>query len=140
VALVIALVNWVQVARVTYTQTVSLSERGFIEATRCLGATDTYLLIRHILPHLFPTILVWGTLGVSTTVLMEATLSYLGIGVQPPTPSWGNIIFENQSYFTTAPWLVFIPGICIVVVAIAFNLLGDALQEKIDPNSQSRPD
>jgi len=140
VALVIALVNWVQVARVTYTQTVSLSERGFIEATRCLGATDTYLLLRHILPHLFPTILVWGTLGVSTTVLMEATLSYLGIGVQPPTPSWGNIIFENQSYFTTAPWLVFIPGICIVVVAIAFNLLGDALQEKIDPNSQSRPD
>ncbi len=140
VALVIALVNWVQVARVTYTQTVSLSERGFIEATRCLGATDSYLLIRHILPHLFPTILVWGTLGVSTTVLMEATLSYLGIGVQPPTPSWGNIIFENQSYFTTAPWLVFMPGICIVVVAIAFNLLGDALQEKIDPNSQSRPD
>lgn len=140
VALVIALVNWVQVARVTYAQTVSLSERGFIEATRCLGATDTYLLTRHILPHLFPTILVWGTLGVSTTVLMEATLSYLGIGVQPPTPSWGNIIFENQSYFTTAPWLVFIPGICIVLVAIAFNLLGDALQEKIDPNSQSRPD
>jgi peptide/nickel transport system permease protein len=140
VALVIALVNWVQVARVTYAQTVSLSERGFIEATRCLGATDTYLLVRHILPHLFPTILVWGTLGVSTTVLMEATLSYLGIGVQPPTPSWGNIIFENQSYFTTAPWLVFIPGVCIVLVAIAFNLLGDALQAKIDPNSQSRPD
>jgi len=140
VALVIALVNWVQIARITYTQTVSLSESGFIEATRCIGATNTYLLLRHILPHLVPTILVYGTLGVSTTVLMEATLSYLGIGVQPPTPSWGNIIFENQSYFTTAPWLVFIPGACILVVAVAFNLLGDALQENIDPSSKPRPD
>jgi len=140
VALVIALVNWVQIARITYTQTVSLSESGFIEATRCIGATDTYLLLKHILPHLVPTILVYGTLGVSTTVLMEATLSYLGIGVQPPTPSWGNIIFENQSYFTTAPWLVFIPGACILLVAVAFNLLGDALQEKIDPNSKVSKD
>jgi peptide/nickel transport system permease protein len=140
VALVIALVNWVQIARIVFTQTVSLAESGFIEATRCIGATDTYLLLKHILPHLVPTILVYGTLGVSTTVLMEATLSYLGIGVQPPTPSWGNIIFENQSYFTTAPWLVFIPGLCILLVAVAFNLLGDALQEKIDPNSKPRPD
>ena len=68
------------------------------------------ILFRHILPHLLPTIIVWGTLGISTTVLLEATLAYLGIGVQPPTASWGNIIFENQTYFQAAPWLVFIPG------------------------------
>lgn len=138
VALVIAMVNWVQVARVVYTQTVSLSERGFVEAVRSLGAGPTRILFRHIVPHLMPTIIVWGTLGIATTVLLEATLSYLGIGVQPPTPSWGNIIFENQSYFATAPWLVFIPGAAIVLMAVAFNVLGDALRIALDPTLKSR--
>jgi len=138
VAMVIAMVNWVQIARVVYSQTVSLSEREFIEATRSLGASRTRILVRHVLPHLVPTIVVWGTLGIATTVLLEATLSYLGIGVQPPTPSWGNIIFENQSYFSTAPWLVFIPGAAILVMAVAFNLLGDALREALDPTLRSR--
>ena len=112
VAMVIALVNWVQIARVVYTETRSLAEREFIDAERAIGAGRARILFRHILPHLVPTIIVWGTLGISTTVLLEATLSFLGIGVQPPTPSWGNIIFENQTYFSTAPWLVFIPGRC----------------------------
>ena len=138
VALVIAMVNWVQIARVIYTQTVSLTEREFIEATRSLGASRARILFRHVVPHLVPTIVVWGTLGIATTVLLEATLSYLGIGVQPPTPSWGNIIFENQSYFSTAPWLVFIPGAAILVMAVAFNLLGDALREALDPTLRSR--
>jgi peptide/nickel transport system permease protein len=138
VAMVIAMVNWVQIARVIYTQTVSLSERGFIEAVRSLGASPTRVLFVHVLPHLVPTILVWGTLGIATTVLLEATLSFLGIGVQPPTPSWGNIIYENQSYFATAPWLVFIPGAAIVLMAVAFNLLGDALREALDPTLRSR--
>ena len=130
--------NWVQIARVIYTQTVSLTEREFIEATRSLGASRVRILFRHVVPHLVPTIVVWGTLGIATTVLLEATLSYLGIGVQPPTPSWGNIIFENQSYFTTAPWLVFIPGATIVAMAVAFNLLGDALREALDPTLRAR--
>jgi peptide/nickel transport system permease protein len=138
VAMVIAMVNWVQIARVIYTQTVSLTEREFIEGTRSLGASRARILFRHVVPHLVPTIVVWGTLGIATTVLLEATLSYLGIGVQPPTPSWGNIIFENQSYFTTAPWLVFIPGAAIVVMAVAFNLLGDALREGLDPTLRAR--
>jgi peptide/nickel transport system permease protein len=85
-----------------------------------------------------PIIIVWGTLGIATTVLLEATLSYLGIGVQPPTPSWGNIIFENQSYFATAPWLVFIPGAAIVLMAVAFNVLGDALRVALDPTLGDR--
>lgn len=138
VAMVIAMVNWVQVARVIHAQTVSLAQREFIEATRSLGASRTRILWRHVLPHLAPTVIVWGTLGIATTVLLEATLSYLGIGVQPPTPSWGNIIFENQSYFATAPWLVFIPGLAIVAVAVSFNLLGDALREALDPALGSR--
>jgi peptide/nickel transport system permease protein len=136
VAMVIAMVNWVQVARVIYTETRSLAERDFVEAERALGAGTARILARHILPHLTPTLLVWATLGISTTVLLEATLSFLGIGVQPPTPSWGNIIFENQTYFTSAPWLVFIPGTAIILLALAFNLVGDALRDVLDPKQQ----
>ena len=96
------MVNWVELARVLYTETRSLAEREFIEAERAIGAGRARILFRHILPHLVSTILVYGTLGIATTVLLEATLSFLGVGVQPPTPSWGNIINENQTYFTTA--------------------------------------
>ncbi len=138
VALVIALVNWVQTARVIYTETTALSQREFIAAERTLGAGTGRILFRHILPHLLPTIIVWGTLGISTTVLLEATLSYLGVGVQPPTPSWGNIIFENQTYFQSAPWLVFIPGAAILALALGFNLIGDALRDVLDPTQRGR--
>ena len=138
VAMVIALVNWVQTARVIYTETSSLAEREFIDAERTIGAGAPRILFRHILPHLLPTIIVWGTLGISTTVLLEATLSFLGIGVQPPTASWGNIIFENQTYFQAAPWLVFIPGAAILALALAFNLIGDALRDILDPTQRGR--
>ncbi len=138
VALVIALVNWVQTARVIYTETSSLAEREFIDAERTIGASTPRILFRHILPHLLPTLIVWGTLGISTTVLLEATLSYLGIGVQPPTASWGNIIFENQTYFQVAPWLVFVPGAAILALALAFNLVGDALRDILDPTQRGR--
>ena len=138
VAMVIALVNWVQIARVIYTETTGLAAREYIEAARALGAAWPRILFLHILPHLIPTILVWATLGIATTVLLEATLSFLGIGVQPPTPSWGGIIFESQSYFLTAPWLVFFPGIAIMVMALAFNLVGDALRDALDPTQRGR--
>ena len=138
VAMVIALVNWVQTARVVYTETTSLAEREFIAAERTLGASQSRILFGHILPHLVPTLIVWGTLGISVTVLLEATLSFLGVGVQPPTPSWGNIIFENQTYFQAAPWLVFIPGAAILLLALAFNLVGDALREVLDPTQRGR--
>lgn len=138
VAMVIAMVNWVQVARVVYTETRSLAERDFVEAEWGIGAGRARILFRHVLPHLVSTVIVWGTLGIATTVLLEATLSYLGIGVQPPTPSWGNIIFENQTYFTTAPWLVFFPGVAIILLALAFNLVGDALRDILDPTQKGR--
>ncbi len=138
VAMVIALVNWVQIARVIYTETTGLAAREYIEAARALGAAWPRILFIHILPHLIPTILVWATLGIATTVLLEATLSFLGIGVQPPRPSWGGIIFESQSYFLTAPWLVFFPGIAIMVMALAFNLVGDALRDALDPTQRGR--
>jgi peptide/nickel transport system permease protein len=138
VALVIAMVNWVQLARVLYTETRSLAEREFVEAEWSIGAGRFRILLRHIFPHLLSTILVYGTLGIATTVLLEATLSFLGVGVQPPTPSWGNIINENQTYFTSAPWLVFFPGIAIILLALAFNLVGDALRDILDPTQKGR--
>ncbi|MFD2205354.1 ABC transporter permease [Kiloniella antarctica] len=138
VAMVIAMVNWVQVARVIYSETVSLAERDFIVAERSLGASNFRILFKHIAPHLIYSTIVFGTLGISTTVLLEATLSFLGVGVQPPTPSWGNIIFENQTYFATAPWLVFLPGLGIVSLALGFNLVGDALREILDPTMKGK--
>jgi peptide/nickel transport system permease protein len=138
VALVIALVNWVWVARVIYAQTRSLASSEFIEAIKALGAGWPRILFIHIVPHLMPTILVWSTLGISTTVLLEATLSFLGIGVRPPTPSWGGIIFESQSYFLDAPWLVFFPGAAILLLALSFNLVGDTLRDLLDPTQRGR--
>lgn len=129
VALVIALVNWVQIARVVYSQVLALRELEFIQAATAIGADTGRILFRHILPHLIPTLLVWGTLGISTTVLLESTLSFLGVGVRPPTPSWGGIINESQTYFMDAPWLVAFPGLAILLTSLAFNLVGDALRD-----------
>jgi peptide/nickel transport system permease protein len=138
VILVIALVNWVQIARVIYTETVALSEREYIEAAEALGAGPLRILWRHLLPHLVPTVIVYATLGIASTVLLESTLSFLGRGVQPPTPAWGMMIFEGQSYFINAPWLVFIPGAAILVLALAFNLVGDGLRDALDPTQRGR--
>ncbi len=138
VALVIALVNWVWIARVVYAQVLALSEREFVEAARALGVGTPRLLRRHLFPHLLPTLLVWGTLGISTTVLFEAALSFLGVGVRPPTPSWGGIINESQSYFLSAPWLVAFPGAAILLTSLAFNLVGDGLRDALDPQMRGR--
>ena len=138
VALVIAMVNWVQMSRVIYTETRSLAQREFIQVQRSIGSGHLRILFRHLLPHLLSSIVVFGTLGISTTVLLEATLSYLGVGVQPPIPSWGNIIYENQTYFSTAPWLVFFPGAAILLLALSFNLVGDTLRDILDPTLKGR--
>jgi len=138
VAMVIAMVNWVQVARIAYTETRSLTERDFILAERAMGAGNLRILFLHIAPHLVPTAIVWGTLGIATTVLLEATLSFLGVGVQPPQPSWGNIVFESQSYFQSAPWLVFFPGAMILATALSFNIVGDELRDMLDPTQRGR--
>ncbi len=116
----------------------ALSEREYIEAARALGAGTGRILLRHLLPHLVPTIIVYATLGIATTVLLEAMLSFLGRGVQPPTPAWGMMIFESQSYFLNAPWLVFIPGAAILILALAFNLVGDGLRDALDPTQRGR--
>lgn len=138
VALVIALVNWVQIARVIYAQVTALVKQQHVQAANALGATHRQMLTWHLFPHLVPTMLVWGTLGISTTVLQEATLSFLGVGVQPPTPSWGGIINESQSFLQSAPWLVIFPGLAILILALAFNILGDGVRDALDPTERNR--
>ncbi len=138
VALVIAMVNWVWIARVIHSQVLSISQREFIDAARALGVPTWRIFWRHLFPHLLPILLVWGTLGISTTVMFEASLSFLGVGVRPPTPSWGGTINESQSYFLEAPWLVAFPGAAILLTSLAFNLVGDALRDAIDPQLRGR--
>jgi len=136
IILVIGAVYWTWIARVIYGQVLSLRERDFVTASRALGAGRVFALIRHILPQLFPTIIVWGTLGIATNVTLEASLSYLGIGVQPPTPSWGGMIQQGQSFYRTAPWLVIFPGLAIMLTVFAFNLFGDGLRDALDPTQR----
>ena len=138
IIIVIGLVYWTWIARVVYGQVIGLREREFVVASRALGANRGYAIFRHILPQLVPTIIVWSTLGIATNVMLEASLSFLGIGVQPPTPSWGGMIEQAQSYYRTAPWLVIYPGLAIMVTVFAFNLLGDGLRDALDPSLRGK--
>jgi peptide/nickel transport system permease protein len=133
IIVVIGLVYWTWIARVVYSQVLAMREREFVIASRALGGNRTHVMLHHILPQLIPVIIVWGTLGIATNVMLEASLSYLGIGVQPPTPSWGGMIQQGQSYYRSAPWLVMYPGLAIMVTVFAFNLLGDGLRDALDP-------
>jgi peptide/nickel transport system permease protein len=133
IILVIAILYWTTTARIIYGMVLSLKEREFVEAARALGATGPRIVGLYILPHLVSVIIVYTTLGVATTVLVEAALSFVGIGVQPPTPSWGNMINEAQSYYHADPWMMMFPGIAIVVTVLGFNLLGDWLRDTLDP-------
>jgi peptide/nickel transport system permease protein len=138
IIVVIGLVYWTWIARVVYGQVLALREREFVTASRAIGAPRVFTLFRHILPQLMPTLIVWGTLGIATNVMLEASLSYLGIGVQPPTPSWGGMIQQGQAYYRTAPWMVLFPGLAIMITVFAFNLLGDGLRDALDPTQKSK--
>ncbi len=138
IIVVIGLVYWTWIARVVYGQVLSVRELDFVTAARALGVARRHILLRHILPQLIPTIIVWGTLGIATNVMLEASLSYLGIGVQPPTPSWGGMIQQGQSYYRTAPWMVIFPGLAIILTVFTFNMLGDGLRDALDPTQQGK--
>jgi ABC-type dipeptide/oligopeptide/nickel transport system permease subunit len=119
--------------RVVRAQVLALKERDFVQADRALGASDPRILLRSILPNLLPTVIVLSVMSVANTILLEAGLGYLGVGVPPPAPSWGSMISEGQPYFITYPHLVIVPGAAIVLTVLAFNLLGQGLQEIVDP-------
>jgi peptide/nickel transport system permease protein len=133
VCLVIGVVSWPGIARVVRAQVLSLRERPFVEAARAVGCSHRRILWRHILPNVMPVIFVLATMNVAATILFEAGLAYLGVGVPKPAPSWGTMIADGQPYLLVAPWLVVPPGVAIVVASLGFNLLGQGLQDVLDP-------
>ena len=134
--LAITLVSWAGFARLVRGVTLSLKEQTYVEASRAIGATTGRVLFRHILPNALPLLLVAGSLRVGGFILLEAALSFLGLGVQPPTPTWGSMISLNRSFINSAPWMVVFPGMAISVTVISFNIIGDFLRDKLDPRMQ----
>jgi peptide/nickel transport system permease protein len=134
--LAITLVGWAGFARLVRSITLTLKEQTYVEASRALGATPGRILYKHILPNALPLIIVAGSLRVGGFILLEAALSFLGLGVQPPTPTWGSMISLNRSYINSAPWMVIFPGFAISITVISFNILGDFLRDKLDPRMQ----
>jgi peptide/nickel transport system permease protein len=127
---VIGLVSWTGVARVVRSETLSLRERDFVVAARAMGAGHGRILLRHILPNTAPTLIVIAALSTSGTILLDAGLSFLGIGVPPPTPTWGRMIEEASTYYRVAPWLMAFPGFAVLYAVLAFNLIAYGLAER----------
>ncbi len=120
-------------ARLTRANCLSLREKEFVEAARCLGATDFRIMIRGILPNCLSPLVVQGSLGIGYAMLVEAGLSFLGLGVQPPTPAWGQMVGLARNFLTIAPWLITFPGVAIFLAVLAFNFVGDGLRASLDP-------
>jgi peptide/nickel transport system permease protein len=132
-AIFIALVSWPGVSRILRGQVLSLRHRDYVEAARVLGASNVRILTRHVMPNVVPIIVVWASLVVPALVLTEASLSYLGLGVQVPTPSWGNML-QDAKQFVRASWtLVFIPGFAIYITVLCINLVASGLRDAMDP-------
>jgi len=133
IAAVIGLLSWMSVARLVRAVYISIREQDFVIATRTLGASDLRLIVRHILPNAIGPIIVESTLEVGYAILEESGLSFLGFGIQPPTPSWGNLLSNAQEYMTKYPWLAIFPGIMIFLTIISINYIGDGLRDAFDP-------
>jgi peptide/nickel transport system permease protein len=132
-SIVIAVTAWGGVGRLVRAEARSIKGRDFLLATRSIGASDFRLMARHLLPNVLPVLVVAASLGVGAIILLEAALDFIGLGVQPPTPSWGNMLFNSQSYFFHSIWLVILPGACVFVTVVAANVFGNAVRDAFDP-------
>jgi peptide/nickel transport system permease protein len=133
VIMVIAVINWTYIARIVRGQVLSLREKEFVEAARSLGASDRRIIMREILPNLVAPLIVYASLLIPANILLEAALSFLGVGVAGGTPSWGAMIAEATSLFPDAWWFMLFPGLALLLTVLAFNLVGDGLQDALDP-------
>jgi ABC-type dipeptide/oligopeptide/nickel transport system permease subunit len=136
VVLVISIFAWAYPSRVFRGQVLSIRQKAFIEAAHCVGASEFRIFFLHVVPQLLPTLIVYFTIRVPSAILTEAGLSFLGLGVAPPTPSWGNLIQEGSKMYRSAPWIVLYPGLCIMLTVLSFNLLGDGLRDALDPRER----
>ena len=135
---ILLIFSWMTTALLVRGAILSLREREFILAARTLGATDWTIILKHMVPNVIAPMLVSVTLGVGNAILFESALSFLGLGIQPPTASWGNMLFNAQELISEAPFLAFIPGFLILMTVISFNYIGDGLQDAIDPKAVRR--
>jgi len=133
--LIFTLFGWFYPARIMRAQVLSIREKEYIEAARMIGASDARIIRSHVLPHLVAPMIVYSTLIVASYVLFEAGLSFLGLGIKPPTASWGNLLADAPQYYTTRPLLMVWPGLAVLLTTLAFNLLGDGLRDAFDPRS-----
>ena len=133
IMIVIGLTGWMGVSRLVRAETLSIREMDYILAARCIGCSDRRIIFRHILPNAVSPVLVSATLGVAGAILTESALSFLGIGVLPPTPSWGNILTSGKDYIEFAWWLSLFPGLSILTTVLAYNLLGEGIRDALDP-------
>ena len=138
IILIISAVGWTTVARLVRGAALSLRQRDFVLASIAQGASHTRIMFRHILPNSISPILVATTLSVGNIILLESVLSFLGLGIQPPLPSWGNMLTNAQDLIYETPMLAFWPGAAIFITVVAFNFVGDGLQDALDPRSSSR--
>jgi peptide/nickel transport system permease protein len=138
VMVVIGITSWMGTSRFVRAEFLSLRERDFAQAAKALGVKDRRIIFRHILPNALAPVFVTATLDVATAILVEAGLSFLGFGVQPPAPSWGNILTEGRTYIFDAWWLTVFPGLAILVTVLSFNLLGEGLRDALDPRLRGR--
>jgi peptide/nickel transport system permease protein len=136
IVLAIGITSWMSVARVIRAEVLKLRALDYVEAARALGISTGRLILVHILPNVMPSVIVASTLGVAWVILVSTSLSYLGLGVQPPTPSWGNMLTNSQNYFWVDPVLVVYPGLMIIVTVLATNFIGEALRESLTPGSR----
>ncbi len=138
IMIVIGLTSWMGVTRLVRAETLSLRERDFIAAARLSGTSSYHILVRHILPNALAPVLITATLGIAGAILTESSLSFLGLGVQPPTASWGNMLMDGKAVISTAPWLSLYPGLAILVTVLGYNLLGESLRDFFDPRLHVR--
>jgi peptide/nickel transport system permease protein len=136
ITLLIGMTSWMELARILRNQTLNLREQEFVQAGRALGASNPWLISRHLLPNSLGLIMVAATLNIANAVLAESYISYLGYGIQPPEASWGNMLNNAQSYFGNAPWIALFPGILITLTVASFNFLGDGLRDALDPRTK----
>ncbi len=137
--LILALVNWTYLARIIRAEVLSLRERDFIEAARALGVHDLAVLWRHMVPNLLGPLTVFATLSMAGNILLESALSFLGVGIQPPTPSWGNMIEEGVPFYTVAWWITLFPGLALLVTVLCLNLVGDGMRRAVAPGTAEGP-
>ncbi|MDE6734211.1 MAG: ABC transporter permease [Desulfovibrio sp.] len=133
IMIVIGLTSWMGVCRLVRAETLSLREREFVAAARLAGTSTPHILLRHILPNALAPVLITATLGIAGAILVESSLSFLGLGVQPPMPSWGNMLMEGKATIETAPWLSVYPGLAILITVLGYNLVGESLRDLLDP-------